>query len=80
MTTVKQWCTTYVGHNRSESNCPGYWEGDNGCTNVRNNLRDSGLGGSDVWVVDVGYDTAHRWGLGKIPPQGVPQADEMETL
>ena len=53
----------------------GIGKGGNGCPEVGNNLRGGGPGGSTVCVRDVGDDTTHWEGFGRIPPQDVPQAD-----
>ena len=42
-------------------------------------LLGGGAIGPDIWVRDVGSDTAHEEGVGRIPPQGGPQADGTET-
>ena len=46
----------------------------NGCLELGEYLCGSGSGDHALWVGDVGNDTAHREGLGRIPSQGVPHA------
>ena len=44
------------------------------------NLCGGGSWGHDVWVGDMGDDTAHWQGFGRIPPQCFPQANWTTTL
>ena len=50
------------------------------CPDLGENLHGGVSGGPNVWVRDVGDDTAHWEGLGRIPPQGGLQADGTTTL
>ena len=58
----------------------GIGKGGRGCPDARKNLCGGDKGGSDVWIGNVGADNAHWEGLGRIPPQGGPQADWMPAL
>ena len=49
------------------------------CPDLGPNLLISGSVSHALWVGDVGHDTAHWEGFGRIPPQGVPKADREET-
>ena len=51
----------------------------NGCPDIGTYLLGSGAIGLDVRVRDMGTDTVHEEGVGRIPPQGGPQADGAET-
>ena len=55
-------------------------KGGRGCLDLGKNICGSGSGGTDVWVGDVGDDTAHWERVGRIPPLGDPQEDGTETL
>ena len=57
----------------------GVGKGGHGLPDTRNNLRGSGPGGPAVWVGDMGDENLHWDGVGRIPPQGGPQADGTET-
>ena len=50
-------------------------QGGRRCPDLREDFSGIGLGGHDIWVGDVGYDTAYREVLGRIPPLGGPQSD-----
>ena len=54
-------------------------QGGSICPDLGEDLRGGGSGGHALRVVDVGYDTAHREGFGKIPQQGGPQDDGETT-
>ena len=58
----------------------GVGKGGQGCPELGNNLRGGGTGGPAVWVGDVGDDTENWEGVGRISPQGEPQADGTATL
>ena len=55
-------------------------QGGSGCPDLGEDLRDGGSGGHALRVGDVGNDTTHWEGFGRITPQGVPQADGETTL
>ena len=46
-----------------------------GCLDLGENLCNGVSEGHAVWVRDMGDNTAHWEGLGRIPSQGGPQAD-----
>ena len=50
-----------------------------GCPYIGTDLLGSGTIGTYVQVIDMGPDAAHEEGIGRIPPQGGPQADGAET-
>ena len=50
-----------------------------GFPDLGEDLPGSGSVGHNLLVRDVGHDTPHWEGLGRIPPQGGPQADGEET-
>ena len=49
------------------------------CPYLEPDLPSIGSVGHDLRVRDVGHDTPHWEGFGRIPPQGGPQAHEEET-
>ena len=57
----------------------GFEKGVCGCLDLGENLLGGGSGGSNVRVRDVGDDTTHWEGFGRIPPQGGPKDDGMTT-
>ena len=50
-------------------------QGGSGCPDIRTDLLGSGALGPAVRVRDMGPDTAYEEGIGRITPQGGPQAD-----
>ena len=54
-------------------------KGGSGCPDTRTYLLGGSAMGHAVWVRDMGPDTAHEEGVGRIPPQGGPQADTVAT-
>ena len=58
----------------------GVGKGGRGCPDLGKNLPGSGPGGPAVWVGDVGDDTTHWGGVGRITQQVGTQADETTTL
>ena len=55
-------------------------QGGCGCPDLGPYIIGGGSVGHDLRVVDVGHDTTHWEGFGRIPPQVVPQADGEATL
>ena len=54
-------------------------QGGRGCPDIRKYLLGGSAIGPAVRVRDMGPDAANEEGVGRIPPQGGPQADETET-
>ena len=54
-------------------------QGGSGCPDIGTDLLGGSAIGNAVRVRDMGPDTAHEEGVGRIPPQGGPQADGAET-
>ena len=54
-------------------------QGGSGCLENGTDLLGGSAIGNDVGVRDMGPDSAHEEGVGRIPPQGGPQDDEVET-
>ena len=54
-------------------------QGGSGFPNLRDDLCGSGSGNNALWAGDVGKDTAHWEGFGRITPQGGPQDDGEKT-
>ena len=57
----------------------GVEQGGFGCPDLGPDLPGGGSVGNDLWVGDVGRDTLHWEGFGRIPPQGGPQSDREAT-
>ena len=55
-------------------------KGGHRCPYLGKNLRVGGTGVPDVWVGDVGDDTTHWEGSGRILPQGGPKANISKSL
>ena len=55
-------------------------EGGRGCLDLGENLCYSGPGGLAIWFGDMVDDTANWESVGRILPQGVPQADRAANL
>ena len=54
-------------------------QGRSGCPYIGTYLLGGGEIGPTVWVRDMGPDAAHEEYVGRIPPQGGPQADTVAT-
>ena len=54
-------------------------QGRSGCPYIGTYLLGGGAIGPAVWVRDMGPDAAHEEYVGRIPPQGGPQADGEAT-
>ena len=54
-------------------------QGGRRCSELREDFCGIGSGGHAIWVGDVGHDTEHWEGLGRIPLQSGPQYDREKT-
>ena len=57
----------------------GIEQGGIGCPDIGTDLLGGGTIGPDIWVRYMVPDAAYEEGVGRIPPQGGPQADGMAT-
>ena len=60
-------------------NFQGVGKGGRGLPDLEENLHGGGPVSPDVFVGDVGDDTLHWEGVGRIPPRGGPQSGVMAT-